>query len=661
MIRPLCFLVLICSFTCLLRSADEERALAPVEITSVLKRSADWQLANPLGDTPVTDWVAAPLYDGLLRLAFTTGDEKYLAAVLARGQQVGWSTHHRILHADDIAVGHAWLDVYLLDRTNAERLGPTKKHLDTILAAPCKEDLDMAYPKRSAKYVPEARWTWCDALYMAPPTFSRLYQATGDKRYLEFMDEEYRFTYDRLWDKEERLFFRDGNFPAKRSPAGKKIFWSRGNGWVFGGLALLLETLPADWPTRPFYENLFREMCVSVLAAQQADGLWTPSLLDPAQVRVGETSGSAFFVFGLSWGLNHGYFEREKVWPAIEKGWKGLLTRLRPDGYVGYVQRIGLAPDSVNADSRQDYGTGALLLAGSELLRLLKADTPPADKVAFLRKAELQAQQKTPRAYVKLVPERKDDIAWENDKVAFRLYGPALRDSIEDSGIDVWCKRVPYPILDKWYALDNAGKLSYHEDHGEGYDGYKVADSLGCGGLGILKDGVLVSSDVYVEHRILETRPEEARFRVLYRYPEIDGRRIEEVRYITLRLGERVFELRSQFLDRATGKPIAGLKVAAGLFAQTGASDYRFDPASGVMVLADQLDAALLATGLAVAPGRVLGMERKAHGKDGQQALCLMQTDAEGRVAYKAGYAWSKAGDITTVEAWLDYLKARAK
>ena len=301
-----------------------------------------------------------------------------------------------------------------------------RDRLSHVIAHPVTEELAHGSKPKTKGVTVSDRWTWCDALYMAPPTLARLFTATGDRKYLDFLDREFQFTYDHLYDPAEKLFFRDATFFEKKTPNGKKTFWSRGNGWVYGGLALMLDHLPKDHPKRGFYETLFKEMTTAILAAQQPDGLWHPSLLDPKEIDTGETSGSGFFTFGLAWGINHGLLDRAAHLPAITRAWTGLMTRVKPDGLVGYVQPVGAAPDHLEAGDTQDYGTGAFLLAGSEILRLLGAK--PADGPALLKAAEkLVAEDVTPRAYARLVPERKDDLAWENDKVAFRVYGPALR------------------------------------------------------------------------------------------------------------------------------------------------------------------------------------------------------------------------------------------
>ena len=645
------------------RAADPN----PADVAAVLKRSADWQLGNPSGiDT--RDWVIAPLYDGMMRVATTTGDPKYLAAVLRFGTQSGWMPDNRLYHADDHAVGHAWLDVYLMNTNRAERLTPMRDRLDYIISHPVTEALAFGQKPKTPRVAITDRWTWCDALYMSPPTLARLHAATGDKKYLDFLDREYRYTCDMLWDKDEKLFFRDSSFFEKKTPAGRKTFWSRGNGWVYGGLCLLLEALPNDHPARGLYEKRFKEMTASVLAAQQADGLWRPSLLDPEQIPVGETSGSGFFTFGLAWGVNHGLLDREKHWPALVRAWAGLLTRVKPDGYVGYVQPIGAAPDKLDANSRQDYGTGAFLLAGCEVLRAL-GGAAMTDRSTLLAEAEkLIAEDKAPRAYARLVPERKDDLAWENDQVAFRVYGPALRSGAEDSGIDVWCKRVRHPILDKWYEQDRLNKISYHKDNGEGYDGYHVGNTRGCGGVGLWVGGKLVTSDTYIAAEIIWTKPDIAEFRTVYEYPvKAGGKPVYEHRITRLRLGALFSEIETFFANTSGrgAKPIENFphEVAIGIVTQNKGARIKFDKEKGFASVHELLDGQGLGTAVIVPPPLFLrSVELPAADKAGKnaQALVITRPNASGRVIYRTGFAWAGDGEITTAEQWLRFIAQQA-
>ncbi len=547
------------------------------EVRSLIRLAARDHLAHPSG-VDINHWVIAPFYDGLLRAGFATDDPSLIAAVVDFGQQGGWMPGYRFYHADDVAVGHAWLDLYRLDPASKERLGPIQGRLDHIIAHPITEELNdfTAKPKTPGVEVTD-RWTWCDALYMAPPTLARLFALTGDAKYLTFLDQEYRFCYDRLYDKDARLFYRDSRFAGpkgKRSPGGKKVFWSRGNGWVYGGLALLLEHLPSGHPSRPFYETLFREMTTAVLATQQADGFWYPNLGDAAEIAQGESSGTGFFVFGLAWGVNAGLLDRARHWPAVLRGWDALVGALRPDGRVGRVQQIGFAPDQFGPESIEDYGTGAFLLAGAEVLRGLGGATTRAPAAIYVdAMAQNAARPVVPAAYARLVPERKDDLAWENDKVAFRVYGPALRAGAEDSGIDAWTKRVPYPVLNSWYRRDRMEKISYHQDHGEGLDAFHVGNTRGCGGLGLWIDGKLVTADTYIGYKIHWTRPDVAEFTTIFEYPILfEGKPVFEHRVTRLRLGQRLNEIEVFFSSSKSrgARPLAGFnpEIAIGLVTQ---------------------------------------------------------------------------------------------
>lgn len=642
-------------------SFAENAPLDAAKITETMKRAADWQLATP-NRTEIRFWPIAPLYDGLIDLSEVTGDPKYLAAVIGFGTQAGWTPGPAIYFADEHAVGHAWLDVYLMDPSKKERLAPFKERFDAILAKPITEKLSMGKKPATPGVEDGDRWTWCDALFMAPPTWARLAKATGDQRYLDFMDAEFKAAYDALWDPQENLFFRDATFIGKKSAHGKKVFWARGDGWALATLPLILEAVPEDWPARKFYTELLQKMAPAVLAAQQPDGFWHASLLDPQEIPVGETSGSAFLLYGLVWGVNHGLLDREKYWPAIEKGWNAIAARVEPNGRVGYVQPIGVAPGKFSADSTQLYGTGAVLMTGSEIVRALGAakQVAPAELLDSAEKFLAEEMQK-PRAYVRLVPERKDDLAWENDKVLYRIYGPALRAGDEASGIDAWAKKVPRPVINTWYADDLAGRRSYHQDHGEGYDGYKVGDSLGCGATALWHGDQFVHADVYDRALIFFTKPDVAEFEAFYTYPAVNGVVYNERRTIRLRQGEHLNEIVSRFTNAASKKPVPGLEVAVGLVAQTPKAEITFQPEHGVMVVWDALQPGgePFGIGAVVSPGaKMLKQPHTTTPPKADHALAIVRTDKNGEVKYRAGFGWPGGGDIASAEAWLQHLSA---
>ena len=203
---------------------------------------------------------------------------------------------------------------------------------------------------------------------MAPPAWISLTKATADERYLAHADAEFWATTDYLYDRSERLYYRDSRFISQRDAKGRKVFWGRGNGWVFAALARILTDLPADHPSRPRYESLFKQMAARIVGLQGRHGCWPVSLLEPQETP--ETSGTGFFVYGLAWGINHGLLPAERYRHSVERGWRALTAAVQPDGKLGWVQRIGAGPDQVTADDTQLYGVGAFLLAASEVSRL---------------------------------------------------------------------------------------------------------------------------------------------------------------------------------------------------------------------------------------------------------------------------------------------------
>jgi unsaturated rhamnogalacturonyl hydrolase len=340
--------------------------LSPPAIVAIMKKVADWQLTNASPSAshyPENGWTYGAFYTGVMALDQIAGTPKYHDAMVAVGKKFDWKPAPRPYHADDQAVGQMYLELYMKDKDPA-MLKPTKEKLDYVLENPSTDDLDFSKKGKKDRY-----W-WCDALFMGPPTWARLYKATGDKKYLDFMDKEWWAASDFLYDKDEHLYFRDSRYFTQKEANGKKIFWSRGNGWVIAGLARVLEMMPADYPSRSKYETQFKEMAEKIAALQQPDGLWHASLLDPASYPLKETSGSGFYVFALAWGINNGLLDRAKYEPLVLKGWAALQECVMPDGRLGYVQQVGADPKSFKPEDFEVYGAGAFLLAGREMYTL---------------------------------------------------------------------------------------------------------------------------------------------------------------------------------------------------------------------------------------------------------------------------------------------------
>ena len=435
-------------------------------------------------------------------------------------------------------------------------------------------------------------WWWADALYMVMPVYTKLYKVTGNEQYLDQLYANYKYADDLMWDKESHLYFRDGKYiyPAHKTDLGKKDFWARGDGWVLAGLAKVLADMPADYKHRPFFVERFQQLAEAVAACQQKEGYWTRSILDPEQAVGPETSGTAFFTYGLLWGMNHGLLDKAKYQPVTDLAWKYLTTvALQADGTVGYVQPIGekaIKGQQLTAKNTANFGTGAMLLAACEKVRFDDASCAPAADAAPVtvtvgnpsgmqrqEVVELDAASVFQRlgisggrqfvvknalgfevpyqltydgkllieacvapkgqatytitkgepsvfvntCYGRMYPERVDDIAWENDRGAYRCYGPALQRSGEDAfGNDVWVKNTPDLVVESRYHNELVNKLSYHVDRGYGLDCYKVGPTLGCGTPALIQGDNLVFPYCWKEYELLDNGP--LRFTVRLKY-----------------------------------------------------------------------------------------------------------------------------------------------
>lgn len=264
---------------------------------------------------------------------------------------------------DDICVGQAYLMLYQRHGDTA-MLRPVLQRADSVIAFPAKTRLHIKARDGSK------RWSWCDALFMAPPVYALLTRITGDQKYLQFMNSEFYAATAALYDPAERLYYRDARYIPKREKNGKKVFWSRGNGWCYAALAILLDTVPESDPTYDYYRRLFVEMSASVVACQDRSGSWHPSMLDPEAYPMPENSASGFFTYGLAWGVNRGLLTGSVYRKAARRGWKVLCSHVDSDGRLGYVQPIGGSPASTTREMTEVYGVGAFLLAASEIVNM---------------------------------------------------------------------------------------------------------------------------------------------------------------------------------------------------------------------------------------------------------------------------------------------------
>ncbi|MBC8128237.1 MAG: DUF4861 family protein [Gloeobacteraceae cyanobacterium ES-bin-144] len=665
-----------------------------------MERVADWQLANPSKHDP-TDWTQGAGYTGIMALAGISGDRKYLDAMLEMGRSNRWFLGPIPYHADDHVVGQTYAELYFRFR-DPHMISLLRNRFDDILEYPREGELN--FKTRGN----QNRWSWCDALFMAPPAWLRLYAATGDKRYLDLAVDHWWRTSDYLYDKEEHLYFRDSTYFDKREANGKKVYWGRGNGWVMGGLVRMLQYLPANHASRARFEEQFKDMCAKLLTCQQADGLWRASLLDPENYPLKEASSSGFNAYAFAWGVNQGLLDRGKYEPAVRKAWSALVACVQADGKLTHVQPIGADPQKFPDDSTEIYGVGAFLLAGNEVYRmaLMEKTKPvvitvsnPASFKRFGEMAEVSAEQlgESPvvmdaltgqiidsqislnqlifqvnllagdsrnylvfpsaqlaaipkvdvKTFARFVPERLDDFAWESDRIAFRVYGPAImsdpKEKLVSSGVDVWVKSVPYPIIDKWYKSGD-----YHKDLGEGLDFYKVGPARGCGGLGVWDGEKLHTSANFKTWKVLVNGPLRSVFELTYEPWDIGGNKVSETKRISIDAGSNFSRVESTFMLANTDKP-AKIAVGVGIVKRPGKDEFASDAAGGWMsywepesppngsiacgvVIPDGAS-----TGFAEADGNHLALGTATHGKP---------------FVYYFGSGWSKGGVSRKAKSW---------
>ena len=217
---------------------------------------------------------------------------------------------------------------------------------------------------------------WVDGMFMVMPTMVKLYNITGDSRYLEKMHDYWLYATQLMYDYDEDLYYRDAKYiyPEHTTLNGLKDFWARGDGWAFATLARLLDEMPADAPYRNEYADWYCRMAKSLKNCQQEEGYWTRSLLDPAHAPGRETSGTALNTYAYATGIRLGIISADDYASTLDKAWRYLAyVAYQTNGTVGYIQPIGEKADpgqTLSASSYYDFGVGAFLMAAAAVSRI---------------------------------------------------------------------------------------------------------------------------------------------------------------------------------------------------------------------------------------------------------------------------------------------------
>ena len=355
--------------------AEQKQPTADEVIGIINKVNTHWQTTNPVHGRSF--WDNAAYHTGNMEVYFLTGD------TTAYNFSEAWAIHNEwkgaksdnkeewkysygesddyVLFGDYQICFQVYADLYTVEP-------------DTQKIARAREVMEYEMSTPNNDY-----WWWADGLYMVMPVMTKLYKITNNPLYLEKLHEYWEYANSIMYDEEAGLYYRDAKYvyPKHKSVNGKKDFWARGDGWVLAALAKVLKDLPENDAYRQEYMDRFLTMAKAVAACQQPEGYWTRSMLDAEHAPGPETSGTAFFTYGLLWGINNGYLDKATYAPVVMKAWNYLTNvALQPDGSVGYVQPIGekaIPGQVVDVNSTSNFGVGAFLLASCEMVRYLRA------------------------------------------------------------------------------------------------------------------------------------------------------------------------------------------------------------------------------------------------------------------------------------------------
>ncbi|WP_204344093.1 DUF4861 family protein [Psychroserpens algicola] len=265
------------------------------------------------------------------------------------------------------------------------------------------------------------------------------------------------------------------------------------------------------------------------------------------------------------------------------------------------------------------------------------------------------------RCYSRFVPERTDDYAWENNRVAFRTFGPVAQKMIEDgvkggtltSGMDAWLKRVEYPIINKWYAKDAVEKGAYHKDTGEGLDNFHVGVSRGVGGVAVKTDSAYAVSKNFTNYKTITNGPIRTSFILDYANWDANGKEIKERKHIMLDYGQNL----TRHIVELKGTD----KVSIGLTLHKNDGEVTTNTAEGWMSYWEPFDDSELGQGVVHAnPQSIIGFDNYVTDKKDESNL-YVQANVSGVIEYYAGFGWKKSGQFQSKDDWNKYLSRFSK
>lgn len=354
-----------CLFFILIVNIGAQQLPTRPEVIAKMKLVNDYwisQNSNPGNN----QWARAVYFTGNMDFYKIYPKESYLQYANLWATNSNWSLNGGATtrNADNQTCGQVYIDLFNLNQTKQpNKISAIKTSIDNMVQSTKSDD-----------------WWWIDALYMAMPVFTRLGVMYNDTSYFNKMYQIYYNTKVSrgLYNTTENLWYRDETFnPPYATKNGQDSYWARGNGWVIAAHVRVLQLLPSNDPHRSEYIETLQKMAEALKIRQRADGFWNTSLDDAAEFDGPETSGTAFFTYGIAWGINNHLLDSATYTPVVLKAWNGLTTiAVQPNGFLGYTQGVGASPALASAGTTQDFGVGAFLLAGTEIINMATGTIP---------------------------------------------------------------------------------------------------------------------------------------------------------------------------------------------------------------------------------------------------------------------------------------------
>lgn len=358
-------------------TADDVLAVARKANNYFMEKYADPTLpTNVKRIRPSSLWTRAVYYEGLMALNDVDPQQRYIDYTDCWAAFHKWTPRNgnNTCDADDQCCGQTYLQRYM-QSGGEEKLANMKENMLHQMVTP-----NTVKGGNGSLY---GWWTWIDAIQMAMPAYFQMSKITGDRKFLEHAMNMYIWSRDTLagglFNTKEGLWWRDKDYvPPYQEPDGQQCYWSRGNGWVYAALVRCMDLVS---PKDKVYKKLKKDfllMSAGLLKCQREDGFWNPSLTS-TNYAMKETSGTALFLYGMSWGIRNGLLKAKDYRPACDKAWTAMVNdAVHKDGFLGWMQGTGKDPSAGQPLSYdkvpdfEDYGTGCFLLGAAEYYKLLK-------------------------------------------------------------------------------------------------------------------------------------------------------------------------------------------------------------------------------------------------------------------------------------------------